>query len=302
MHWRDAHRAAMVAAADAQEELELDTFQRIDVFGAMSEAGLKVIFRELKGCAALYLPTSLGGRPGAIINSSHPLALQRYSAGHEIGHHFFGHASQVIREAEPQRTSQEPSEQEMLAEAFAAWFLMPPEGVEQALASMNLASPQSPEDVYGLALRVGASYQATCVHLPSLKLISATRGIEWSRLSLKGIKQRLSTEEPPGGWRNDIWVLSDLDTERALVVRSGDRLVFDLPGYEAKALPSGASSQTLPQADLLSGSRLQVDLSPEMDAGPVNIVLSCHERRIEFALSVERPRVGLFVAAREVTV
>ncbi len=47
MHWRDAHRAAMVAAADAQEELELDTFQRIDVFGAMSEAGLKVIFREV---------------------------------------------------------------------------------------------------------------------------------------------------------------------------------------------------------------------------------------------------------------
>src|SRR5882762_6950039 len=105
MNWRDAHRAAMVAAADAQEELNLDTFHRIEVLGAMSSAGLKVIFRKLEGCAALYLPSSLGGRPGAIINASHPLALQRYSAGHEIGHHFFGHGSQVIREVEPQRAS-----------------------------------------------------------------------------------------------------------------------------------------------------------------------------------------------------
>ena len=206
MRWRDAHRAAMLAAADAQEELKLDTFQRIEVFGAMSSAGLKVIFRKLDGCAALYLPRSLGGRAGAVINVSHPLALQRYSAGHEMGHHFFGHGSHVIREAERERLSPQLSEQEMLAEAFAAWFLMPPEGVEQALASMNLTAPGSPEEVYGLALRVGTSYEATCVHLPSLKLVSTSRGMQWSRLSLRDIKQQLSTEEPPpGGWRNDIW-------------------------------------------------------------------------------------------------
>jgi Zn-dependent peptidase ImmA (M78 family) len=302
MNWPDAHRAAMIAAADAQEELQLDTFQRVDVFDAMASAGLRVIFRKLEGCAALYLPSSLSGRPGAIINASHPLALQRYSAGHETGHHFFGHTTQVIRDAEPQRATPRLSEQEMLAEAFAAWFLMPPEGVEQALASMNLTHPRSPADVYELALRVGTSYQATCVHLPNLKLLHAGKSTEWSKLSLKDIKQHLSGHgPPPGGWRNDIWVLSPADKDRMIVVRAGDRFLLDVAGAEVQTLPVGASSMILQPADLLSASRLQVDLSPDTDAGPASILLEHDGQTLELALNVERPRTGRYVPARKVT-
>jgi Zn-dependent peptidase ImmA (M78 family) len=293
MNWSDAHRAAMVAAADAQEELQLDTFQRVDVFDAMASAGLRVIFRKLDGCAALYLPSSLGGRPGAIINASHPLALQRYSAAHETGHHFFGHSTQVTRDAEPQRATVRLSAQEMLAEAFAAWFLMPPEGVEQALASMHLTHPRSPADVYGLSLRVGTSYQATCVHLPNLKLLHARKSTEWSKLSLKDIKQHLSG--------HGIWVLSPADKDRTIVVRAGDRLLLDVADADVQMLPPGASSTILRPAELLNASRVEVDLSPDTDAGPANILLEQDGQTIEFALNVERPRNGRYVPVRKVT-
>jgi Zn-dependent peptidase ImmA (M78 family) len=299
MQWRDAHRAAMMAAADAHEKLSLDTFHRIDVLAAMCTAGLKVIFRELD-CAALYLPASLGDRPGAIINASHPLALQRYSAGHEVGHHFFGHETQVIRDAEPRSGSSRLNAQEMLAEAFAAWFLMPPEGVEQTLRSMGLTAPRSPEDVYALALRLGTSYQATCVHLTSLKLLSSARSTEWSKLPLKTVKQTLSDTPPPGGWRNDVWVLSLEDSALPVVPRRGDRVLFEVPGCEVRSLPAGVSAERVPAADLLSRDRLQVDVPVTMDAGPASILLEHDGVLSEFALAIERPRKGRYLPPRSV--
>jgi Zn-dependent peptidase ImmA (M78 family) len=235
-----------------------------------------------------------------MINASHPLALQRYSAGHEVGHHVFEHGAQMVREAEPQRDARELSDQEMIAEAFAAWFLMSPEGVAQTLVSMGLTAPASPRDVYALALRLGTSYRAACVHLPSLKLVSGARSMDWSKLSLKAIKQQLSAEPPPGGWRNDIWLLSRQDSERRVVARCGDRLLLEPEGCEVQALPPGASTKIVPPHDMLSTARLAIDLPLTIDAGPSSIIVRHDDALVEYPLTVERPRTGLYVPARGV--
>ena len=167
---------------------------------------------------------------------------------------------------------------------------------------MHLTHPRSPADVYGLALRVGTSYQATCVHLPNLKLLHARKSTEWSKLSLKDIKQHLSGHgPPPGGWRNDIWVLSPADKDRTIVVRAGDRLLLDVADADVQMLPPGASSTILRPAELLNASRVEVDLSPDTDAGPANILLEQDGQTIEFALNVERPRNGRYVPVQKVT-
>ena len=301
MRWSEAHHSAMIAAADTQEELELNTFERIDVFDALAAGGLKLIFRRLDGCAALYLPVSpLGGRAGVILHAGHPLALQRYSAGHEFGHHVLGHGIQADRNTEPQRDCGEPSDEEKLAEAFAAWFLMPPEAVEQALQRLGLTRPSHPRDAYALALRLGTSYRATCVHLASVKLVSAATAKSWSELELKNIKQELSDKPPPGGWRGDIWLLTEADIETTLVVRCGDRLLLEMPDLDVESLQAGVCASTLPAADLLSKPRLALDLSPDMDAGPAKIVLAGNGRRAELEFTVERPRQGLYVPPRGV--
>lgn len=207
MIWRQAHQQAMLAAADAHEDGALDTFSRIDVFEAMSDAGLKVTFRPLAGCAALYLPSVLGSRPGAVIHAGHPLALQRFSAAHEYGHHVFGHGAQVIREGEPRPRQTSPQPQEMLAEAFAAWFLMPPEAAEVALDRIGIEAVGTPDDAYALSLRLGTSFKATCIHLESLKQLRRQVATEWSQRALKPIKEAMTMTPPPGGWRNDVWLV-----------------------------------------------------------------------------------------------
>ena len=300
MRWIDAHREAMVAAADAQEELELDTFERIDMFAAMSRARLKLMFLDLTGCAALYLPSSLGGRAGAIIHAGHPLATQRYSGGHEYGHHVFGHGGQIDKETEPRLSRTELAPEEKLAEAFAAWFLMAPETADTALERLGISCPRTAGDAYALSLRLGTSYKATCVHLPSLKLAKEHETRSWGERVLKSLKMDLTHVPPPGGWRQDVWALSAADAQATLHVRAGDRLLLDLPGWSASEVPSGANTVEEPAADLLSTPKLRVDLAPDMDSGPAQLVVGDASSSLRFELEVERPRRGLYVSPRRV--
>src|SRR6185312_17096458 len=111
------------------------------------------------------------------------------------------------------------SKEEKLAEAFAAWFLMPPEAAQAARERISLTEVQRPSDAYALALRLGTSYSAICTHLPSLKLVKSHLAGQWREISLRTIKQELSVTPPSGGWHNDVWVLSAADAAAEIVVR-----------------------------------------------------------------------------------
>ena len=285
----------MLAAFEVHEDLSLNTFERIDVFEAMAAAGLRLVFRPLKD-SALYVPAALGGTAGAIINARHPLPLQRYSGGHEYGHHVFGHGEQADRDTEPRGTGTPLSSEEKLAEAFAAWFLMPPETAELAMERIGPNRPQTAQDAYALALRLGTSFRATCTHLPSLKLASERTATEWRTTVLKTLKQELSATAPPGGWQHDIWVLNERDAQTDLVVRAGDRLLVTLPGWDIAALPAGVTAELLPAETLLSAPRWSLALAPDLDAGPAVIELTDSSSTVRFSLVIERPRWGRYIA------
>jgi hypothetical protein len=290
MRWADAHLEAMAVAEDALADLGINEHERIDVFGAIASAGLKLMFRKLD-CAALYLPARAGARPGAIVNAGHPLALQRYSAGHEYGHHVFGHGERVDLSTEPRGRGLALPPEEKLAEAFAAWFLMPLEAVHNALRRLGLGSVTTALEAYALALRLGTSFRATCIHAPTLKVATGTAR-EWAELELKRLKQQLTTAPPPGGWRNDVWMLKAADAEAPLVVRAGDRLRIDLAGAVLAGLPSGATAVT--------EDALALDLAPDMLAGPARVDVEADGVALRFELVVERPRLGRFVPVARV--
>lgn len=302
MNWPEAHQQGMFAAYEAHEDLGLDTFRRIDVFQAMHEAGLKLTFRKLD-CAALYLPSVLGSCPGAIINSDHPLALERYSAGHEFGHHVLEHGPQVDREPEVRLNGTRLPPHEMLAEAFAAWFLMPPEVADVALEQIGRGALDEPVDVYAFALRLGVSYSAACVHLPSLKFVSRAQADAWGKIAPRRIKQALSAPPPPGGWQNDVWVLSQRDAATTLVVRAGDRLLVPPAGkWAVRELPPGTVLAEDEPQDLFEAASptrpLVIDLPKDIDGGPATLALETAGEVVTFALQIERPRFGLYVPVR----
>lgn len=296
MNFRDAHREAMDAAAEAHEEYGIDTFARIDVFAVIASVGIELFFRPTADVAGAYLPAEAFGAAGVVINSDHPLALQRYSGGHELGHHWFGHGAKVDYDVElatrPERDRLDPDE--MLAEAFASWFLMPPELVELLLERLGLDRPRTPRDVYQLALRLGTSYQAACYHLPSVQLLGSAKAHAWAQLTLRKIKEEITAVPRPAGWRADVWAIRDGDAGKTLVVRPGDRLVFELADAEVTTLP--------PQATLLEGaaetffsatSLAEIDINADA-SGRVSLELAGSSGPFRLELAIERPRVGLY--------
>jgi len=80
---------AMGAAHRAHRDFGIDPRSRVDVFGALRQAGAYVFFSPLKSMYGAYLP-SKDSLP-VLINSNLPLSTQRYTAAHELGHVFLKH-------------------------------------------------------------------------------------------------------------------------------------------------------------------------------------------------------------------
>ena len=184
-----------------------------------------------------------------LINANHPLARQRYTAGHELGHFAFGHGSSIDPMTEPLARwggSSQWRPEEKQAEAFSAWFLMPRRLVIESLRRLGLERPSSPEDVYSLALRMGTSYEAIARHLPNLRLATAPQVREWLKTPPATVKIALSAGAPPESLRNDVWSLDERDNETRVAVRTGDRLAIELEdtpssGYIWQPEPSPTS-------------------------------------------------------------
>lgn len=294
MSWTAAHAEAIIAAADARETLDLNSFERIDVFEALVHDGVKLMFRPLDS-AGCYEPRRPTASPGVLVNSQHPLALQRYTAAHEYAHHIFEHGGNVARDGESRRQRADATHEERLADAFAAWFLMPPEAVRRALDRLGLQYPTGPKDAYALALRLGVSYTAVCVHLPSLKLGTAPITGAWADLTLKQVKQELSVAPPIGGWHNDVWELTAADASALVVVRAGDRLLLDVPKGALLTVAKDLLVSELPPIDLLSRGRLCIDVADVATIGPRTFTVEDSDGSpIDFTVWVEQPHRGRY--------
>ena len=67
-------------------------------------------------------------------------------------------------------------DEEKLAEAFAAWFLMPLPAVASAMRRMGISRPRGPEDVHQIACWLGTSFAGTARHLVNLQLADTHEG------------------------------------------------------------------------------------------------------------------------------
>jgi Zn-dependent peptidase ImmA (M78 family) len=296
--WKHAHQEAMFAVAEFHDDYGIDATKRIDVFTAIDDVDLDLFFRPI-GAAGLYLPRDLFEAPGIVLNSDHPLALQRYSGAHELGHHHFGHEPDIDLDAElvarPDRELL--SDEEKLAEAFASWFLAPPELVDLVLEQLSIERPRSPHDVYQLALRLGTSYMATCYHLSSMGLLGGTPAHDWAQRELRKIKEAIAPQRRPEGWHNDVWLLGDGDRRGELIVRAGDRLVVH-GTWTVEELPAGATlAVDQPPTLFADAADTVVDIARDAPRGQTRLALSAADDRYVVALDVARPHFGKYMPA-----
>ncbi|MFE0654391.1 ImmA/IrrE family metallo-endopeptidase [Streptomyces sp. NPDC059534] len=245
MSWNNAHGTAMIAAAQAHEDLAIthdDGY--VDVFGALRTERVEVMGQLLGGLLGLYVGQEDGG-PACLLNAGLEEVSMRHTAAHELGHHRLGHRTSYDHQHAPGRWGEGWPQHERDAEAFGSWFLMPRPAARAALARCGLVRPDSPSDVYRMARWTGTPYATTVRHLVRLKMIDRSTETLWLKHSPGSLKAELAGGTPVGP-RNHLHVLTGAAHQATVHVEAGDCLLLQIPGGRFDHVPA-CLSFTVPE-------------------------------------------------------
>lgn len=211
---------ATQAAADARDRAGVDDIEPIDVYTVADRLGVRVRFVKVS-MEGFYKK----GPPAMMILSSlRPLPRRAFTCGHELGHHWFGHGSTIDELKEDHRKSSDKPE-EILADAFSAFLLMPTIGLRRAFAARkwDISAP-TPFQVAVVASEFGVGYSTVVSHLAYvLRHITTERRTALLRTRPQQIRQALVEDQSVTGLQ--------------LIDRHSQNAVIDLDLGNALALP-----------------------------------------------------------------
>lgn len=204
--------------------------REVDVFGAVVAQQIQLLFRPLDGLLGVYLP---GVKPGIMVSTERSLAIQRWTAAHELGHFVLKHKAhldgdELLRRSPFERRTYD--NQEAAADSFAIGFLMPKWLIElharrYGWSRRNLVEPQVS---YQLALRLGVSYEALCRTMFRYNLIARSELDAMIRVKPAKVKKSILGGYQLPDWHPDVWIISEADKGKRILASPGDVLVFHL--------------------------------------------------------------------------
>lgn len=232
---RDAILEGARAAAKLHRQFDLRRIveaqgSNVDVFGAIVKEKIPLMFRPLEGLLGAFLP---GPAPGIIVTTQRPLSIQRFTGAHELGHAAMGHQTSLDDESMLAR-SESPSWDydplEVAANSFATAFLLPKWLLisQAARHRWTLRDLARPVVVYQVSLRVGASYQATCLALLRHGLIDDGTFAALRNAEVKSLKRALLDGYQLENWYPDVWVLTESDEGTTIEGDARDAFVVRL--------------------------------------------------------------------------
>ena len=206
----------------------------VDVFSMIVELKVEVLFQPLDRLLGAFFP---GEEPGILINNHRPLAMQRFTAAHELGHYRMGHSPSLDDEGVLRRSplggGAGVDQQEDEANAFASELLLPRWLIRhhQEVQKWTNRDFERPEVTYQFALRVGASYEAACYGLQRHRVISRDRREYLQSIDVRAIKESLVQGWRPENWRRDIWVVTERDAGSILHGSQHDVVIVRVPEH-----------------------------------------------------------------------
>lgn len=231
-----AIRVGTMAAARLHQRLDLRKQVdarggNVDVFGAIHVLELPVLLRPLEGLLGAYLNDPA---PGVLVTTRRPMSIQRFTAAHELGHFTLKHEPSLDDESILRRmplTSEPAGDfQEIEADAFAVAFMMPRwlVGWHANRQGWTVRDFRRPNIVYQLALRMGASYEATCWTLARHQLIQPPLARELLETQPRALKTALLQTYRPRDYRGDVWLLTERDAGTRIDGSRNDLFVLRL--------------------------------------------------------------------------
>jgi Zn-dependent peptidase ImmA (M78 family) len=266
---------------------------RVDVYGAIAKLGVPLFFTKLDGLLGAYYrePT-----PGVLVTTERPLNQQRFTAAHELGHHYLGHTpslddESILRRA-PFQARTGDDLQEVEAEAFGAAFLLPQWLLDWYCEQQNWTDDDfhDPRLVYQLALRVGTSFQATVWTLHRYKVFNRGVAQSMAKLDLKKIKQLLLRGYQPKDYKRDVWLVTEYDARARLDGGPGDLFVVRLMEHSGSGYLWRVESMDREALAIVDDDRENLD--PDGIGGPTMRLITAAAREPhagELLLAEARP-------------
>jgi len=239
--FRDAVLEATLQAANLHRALGSESSREsrdssVDVFRIIEQKNIFLFFKKLEGLLGAYLP--IEEDPGILVTTQRPLAIQRFTAAHELGHAVLRHGLGIDDDGMLQRSPfgrKTYDVKEMGADTFAAMFLMP-EWLIHAIAARHgwdHTSVTQPEKVYQMSLRLGVSYEALARTLQRYGLLNSTESNQLLKVPVKQIKQSFlsleaSSSLPIPDWRSNVWLLTEADQSIKVIGEPNDLFIVRL--------------------------------------------------------------------------
>jgi len=203
----------------------------VDVFGAIQTLNLPLVLRPLQGLLGAYVNEPI---PGVLVTTQRPMSIQRFTAAHELGHFSLDHEPSVDDESilrrMPMAVQSGGDFQETEADAFAVAFMMPRWliGWHSGRQGWTVSEFRQPSVVYQLALRIGASYEATCWTLVRHGFIQQSLAWELLQTEPRTLKVALLETYRPQDYRGDVWLLTERDAKTRIDGSRNDLFVLRL--------------------------------------------------------------------------
>lgn len=207
-------------------EAGVDQTRPVDVFGLCEQLGLWLAFFPLDGLLGSYIPEGSGG---VIVTTQRSVAIQRYTAAHELGHWRLHHGRGPVLDSEEQVLGDTQDESEQLAQVFAAALLMPPPLIRSTLRRLGVEGDVSPLHAYTVAREAGVSYEAAVRQLMHLGVVSRFKANELLEVRPRDIKTEIGRGRRPVVSTANVWPVDEQWNGQRLSVHTDDEIVISLP-------------------------------------------------------------------------
>lgn len=213
----------MQASITARTNAGLDLQSPMCIYGLCEAQNVNVRFNDIN-MEGMY---DRQPKPRIHVSALRPLPRRAFTCAHELGHHVFGHGSTIdeLRDDHVQNADRPPNE--VLADSFAAFVLMPTLGLREAFAKRGLdPNKASALDMYAIACNFGVGHATLVNHLAyGISMISPVQRAQLGRITPKMIRTALLGEEVPEPLTiaDQHWNSPTLDMEQGalLVLPSG---------------------------------------------------------------------------------
>jgi len=218
-------RQALKAASSLRISAKLSATSPLCVYDLIQQHfrdEIELRFQALPSLEGMYSRTATGSV--IIVSSLRPSGRRRFTAGHELGHHVFGHGTRLDELIAEDRTGTF-SPEECQADSFSAFLQMPKLAVLKAFKSRGLdVTRPSPLDVYRIASFFGVGYTTLLTHLAvTLGVLARDAAQRLAKASPKAIRSEVLGED----WDGELHLVDvQWDSGRAVDLVVGDAVLL----------------------------------------------------------------------------